>query len=277
MNLTEMQSIATDTLEYFIRIMPDVPFTVDDVVIEFAPKTKMAERARALCAQYVPEKTINESQARELTEDIDANALIGKEKSAVIARVNSRRSVKAWREVFLHEFMHIYCAKLEMNGEHFIDVYGSGTTPENPNMTPAEKTYDGVLVGGYAVWSEFIAQYYTLKHTETWHPTVDEVSGYINKLLYSVGRLGNKGDKYALSLACARLLSCSDAEETVSMLNEPDDEMPLGQRTFLSCLFLLHEHLQDERPWIISEEYIADLGTRYIFFKVMNSNLLFGT
>ena len=33
-------------------------------------------------------------------------------------------------------------------------------------MTPAERTYDGVLVGGYAVWSEFIAQYYTLKYTE---------------------------------------------------------------------------------------------------------------
>ena len=53
MNLTEMQFIASDTLEYFIRIMPDVPFTVNDVVIEFAPKTKMAERARALCARYV--------------------------------------------------------------------------------------------------------------------------------------------------------------------------------------------------------------------------------
>lgn len=112
-------------------------------------------------------------------------------------------------------------------------------------MTPAEKTYDGELVGGYAVWSEFIAQYYTLKHTEITHPTADEVSGCINKLLYSVGCMGNKGDKYALSLACARLLACSDAEETISLLKEPDDEMPTEQRAFLSCLFLLHEHLQD--------------------------------
>lgn len=277
MNLAEMHSIAANTLEYFIQTMPDAPFTVYDVVIEFAPKAKMAERARALCAQFVPGKTINESQARELTEGIDANALIGKEKSAVIARVNNKRSALAWREVFFHEFMHIYCAKLEMNGEHFIDVYGSGTTPENPNMTPAEKTYDGVLVGGYAVWSEFIAQYYTLKHTELTHPTVDEVSDYINKLLHSVGHMNNKGDKYALSLACARLLTCSDAEETVSMLKEPDDEMPLGQRTFLSCLYLLHEHLQDERPWEISEEFIADLGIRYFFFKAMNSDLISGS
>jgi hypothetical protein len=58
------------------------------------------------------------------------------------------------------------------------------------------------------------------------------------------------------------------------MLKEPDDEMPTKQRAFLSCLFLLHEHLQDERPWEISEEFIADLGTRCIFFKVMNSGLI---
>ena len=277
MNLTEMHSIAANTLGYFIQTMPDAPFTVDDIVIEFAPKVRMAERARALCEQYVQGKIINESQARELTEGIDANALIGREKSAVIARINSKRSEQAWREVFFHEFMHIYCAKLEMNGEHFIEIYGSGTTPENPDMTPAERTNDGLLVDGYAVWSEFIAQYYTLKHTETRHPAVDEVSGYINKLLYSVGRMGNKGDMYALSLACARLLSCSDAEETVSILKEPNDEMPTKQRAFLSCLLLLHEHLQDERPWEISEEFIADLGTRYVFFKVMNSNLLSGS
>ena len=132
MNFIEMHSIASDTLEYFIRTMPDVPFTEDDVVIEFAPKARMAERARVLSAQFVPGKTINASQAQELTDDIDANALIGKEKSVVIARINSKRSEQAWREIFFHEFMHIFCAKLEMDGEHFIDVYGSGTTLKPP-------------------------------------------------------------------------------------------------------------------------------------------------
>lgn len=81
MNLTEMHSIAANTLEYFIQTMPDAPFTVDDIVIEFAPKAKMAERARTLCAQYVPGKTINASQAQELTDDNDANALIGQQTS----------------------------------------------------------------------------------------------------------------------------------------------------------------------------------------------------
>lgn len=56
MKLSEMQFVVSDTLALFVRTMPDTPFTVDDVVIEFAPKTKMAERIRDLCAQYAPDK-----------------------------------------------------------------------------------------------------------------------------------------------------------------------------------------------------------------------------
>ncbi|GHU93057.1 hypothetical protein FACS1894208_01750 [Clostridia bacterium] len=43
--------------------------------------------------------------------------------------------------------------------------HGSGTTPENPNMTAIEQAYDGLIVAGYFVWSEFIAQYYAIKKT----------------------------------------------------------------------------------------------------------------
>lgn len=88
MKLAEIKAIAADTLKYFIEVMPDVPFTADDIVIEFAPVTKMAELARALCARYVPDKIINKSQAEELNQTITANALVGKEKSAIIARID---------------------------------------------------------------------------------------------------------------------------------------------------------------------------------------------
>jgi hypothetical protein len=274
MKLAEMQSVAADTLALFVHIMPDAPFTADDIIIEFVPSTKMAERASALCELYVPDKTINDSQARDLKRTITANALIGKKKSAVIARIDYKRNEKSWREIIIHELMHIFCAKLEIDGAHFVDVYGSGTTPNNPSMTASEKIYDGFLVAGYTVWSEFIAQYYALKHAEVNQPTVAQVSDHVNDLLYSVGRMDAKGNKYAMSFACARLLTCSDAEETVSMLKEPDDEMPLKQRAFLSCLFLLHEHLQAEKPWKITEEFIADLGIRYFSLLAANRHIV---
>ncbi len=166
--------------------------------------------------------------------------------------------------------MHIFCAKLEMDGEHFIDVYGSSTTPEKPDMTSAEKTYDGFLVAGHVVWSEFIAQYYTLLYTEKRHPTVEQVSEYINELLYSVGRTDLKGSKYALAFACARFLTCPDAKEAIIKLNEMDENLSIKQQAFLYFIILLRAHLQTEKPWKISEDFILDLGNRYFAFLMHN-------
>ena len=51
MTITEMQSCAAETLSYFMMTMPDVPFTEDDIVIEFTKKNNMAERAKVLSAE----------------------------------------------------------------------------------------------------------------------------------------------------------------------------------------------------------------------------------
>ncbi len=135
MTLSEMKTIAAETLAHFIRTMPDVPFAGDDVIIEFAYKGKMAERARIFCEKYVPDKIINEPQAKDLESKVDANALIGRFKSAIVARIDRQKDADSWKFIIFHELMHIYCSKLEMDGEHFIDIYGSGTTPENPSMS----------------------------------------------------------------------------------------------------------------------------------------------
>jgi hypothetical protein len=76
MTLKETQACAAETLKYFLRAMPDAPFTADNIIIEFAPKKYMAERAKALCAIYAPDKIINETQAEELNSSIAANALV---------------------------------------------------------------------------------------------------------------------------------------------------------------------------------------------------------
>jgi hypothetical protein len=271
MTLAEMKTVASDTLEYFIRIMPEAPFTTRDIIIEFVPKGKMSERARSLCKTCCPDKIINETQAAELEGDIGANALIGREKSAVIIRIDLNRRNTNLRAVVFHELSHIYCAKLEMDEEHFIDIYGSGTTPENPRMTPAERTYDGYLVAGYQVWSEFIAQYYALKYTEKSHPKTARVSDYINELLSSVGENGIKGDKYALAFACARWLTCSDADKSVEALKNDPVEPSLEQSAFEACLFMLHYRVKTETSWRINEEFVADLGYKYLMFKLTSS------
>ena len=245
MTLNEIQSCAAETLTYFIQTMPEVPFAEDDIIIEFVPKKKMAERAKALCAKYVPDKIINESQTHQLNTSIAANALIGKEKSAVIARINYKATKQDWRMIFFHEFMHIYCGKLEMDGEHFIDTYGSGTTPENPDMTPDEKTYDGFLVAGHTIWSEFIAQYYAIKKVESDSLVFDGVVEYIFNLLGDVNVAELEISKGSFAMLSSYWLACDDAKETILQLDEPNfifkDEAPYGKearKNLQNCLLL---------------------------------------
>ena len=271
MTLKEMQAVAAETLAQFIEVMPDCPFQADGIVVEFTPRAKMAQRTRELCEKYAPDKTINEAQAKQLVTDIGGNAIIGRDKSAVILLIDSTLTKQELRCVCFHEYMHIFCAKLEMDGEHFIDTYGSGTTPER-EMTASEKQYDGMLVSGYRVWSEFIAQYYAIKHTDTIRPAVKQMSHYIDGMLSEVGHIDHVGEKYAMAFACARLLTCKDAEEQVSYLRENNEDDLTEQKAFQSCLFYLHEHMQTEKPWKITEVFIAGLGERYLYFKVTNSN-----
>lgn len=156
MKLKEMQSCAADTLDYFIQVMPDVPFGADDIHIEFVPKSKMGERFKALCGIYSPDRPISEFHEYAAQNRNFGNAIIGRGKSAMVLRTEYRIDEHNLRRIVFHELMHIYCGKTEMDGEHFIDVFGSGHTPDPDSE---DKVYDGHLNAGYFVWSEFIAEY----------------------------------------------------------------------------------------------------------------------
>jgi hypothetical protein len=278
MTLKEMQTCAAETLDYFLEVMPDAPFTKDDIIIEFVPKERMAERAAALCEQYVPNRHVNESQAKQLVSTIAGNALIGRDKSAVISFIDYKASHRWIREMMFHEFAHIYCTKMEMDGEHFIDIYGSGATPENPDMTPEERQYDGLLVAGHYVWSEFIAQYYALLHTAPRGCRIVDVIEFVVRHLGEITLASNDLSKGALAQIMAALLTCTDAKSKQSQTKLlqflfPDGE-PMAQETrqaFIGCFRLLQSRLDREEPWKITEDFIAELGAKFVEFKGMNS------
>ena len=271
MTLDEMQTCAAETLSYFMQTMPDVPFTGNDIIIEFAKKNDMAKRAKSFCAKYVPDKIINESQTRQLNSSIAANALIGREKSAVIVRLNHKINRQKWREILFHEFMHIFCAKTEVDGVHFMDVYGNVHTPDE---NPVNEIYDGFLNAGYVVWEEFIAQYYALLKTKQHPYTFSDIADYAFGLLGEVSiAYDEKIAKDSFSMACAYLLTC-DGGNILSNLTELDDtdlQERKTERSLRDCLEHLQGNLQKEKPWKISEEFISDLGSKFLMFKTMNS------
>ena len=258
--------------------MPDAPFTESDIVFSFAKKTDMASRALELCAQYCPDKKLNESQLRQLGESIAANALTGRGKSAVLVRINSKISKQDFRMVIIHELMHIFCGKLEMNGGHFIDIYGSGTTPDTD---PEDKAYDGIIVAGYEVWSEFIAQYYAIKLASKGKLEYGEIVRSVTQLFHEISINDIEGSKKAFSMICAYWFNCTDFEETLTALNEPGAFMPTEephgaetQAALFGCIDYLNKQMQKEKPWEINEEFIYDLGFKFSIFRIRNSQYL---
>ena len=169
-----------------------------------------------------------------------------------------------------------------MDGEHFIDIYGSGHTLGEYEDGTEEQAYDGYLNAGYVVWSEFIAQYYTLVKTESRAYRFRDASGHIFDLLQDVDISTFDESKGSFSQACAYWLTCRDASETLNHLkNDPvyfvPDDTPYGKEAkaaLSDCLEFLSEQIQLEEPWKISEPFIAALGTKFNAYRFANSMLL---
>jgi len=270
--LKEMQSCADETLAFFIQAMPGVPFGIGDVDFIFSPKKEMVARFKAFAEQYAPERlrSLADHHFETLENQLFGNAIIGREKSAAILRRDYKMEWDNLRRIVFHELMHIYCAKTEMDGEHFIDVYGSGHTPD---LNPDNKMYDGQVSAGYAVWSEFIAEYFaTIKAVQQKHRFNDIVEMVFN-LLGEVTAAGD-GAKYCFAMMSAYILSCADAREAIEKISKISDGSPNGEAATLAlqdCLVFLYSHVQGKRPCTITEEFIQELGCKYLMFLIRNS------
>jgi hypothetical protein len=207
MKLMEMRECAAETPAHFIKVMPDVPFSEDDIIVEFVPKSKMVQRYLALREICCPMRVWNDGKEKQLATEVRGNAIIGKTKSAVIVRIDYRLPESVLRTVMFHEYMHIFCAKTEVDGEHFIDVYGTGLTFDD----------DDIIDFGYRFRSEFVAQYYALKHTESRKPPFAAVQDFIFDCMVDV-EVGNTGAGSNFAQTCARLMTCADFDDILVRL-----------------------------------------------------------
>lgn len=275
MTLKEMQSCASETLAYFLQIMPNVPFSADDVDIQFAAKKDIVARFKDLCAQCAPERlrSLTDSHFDMLESQIFGNAIIGKSTSAVVVRINYKIERDNLRRILFHELMHIYCAKTEMDSKQFIDIYGTGHTPD---PDPADREYDGCVNAGYAVWSEFIAEYYAIIKTMKQRFYYDDIVEYTFSLLAEV-HIANENRKTDFSMLCTWLLSCVDCEDALAKIAGISDGSPEGIATveaLRDCLTYLCEHMQQENPCHITEDFVYTLGRKHLMFTLQNSQYL---
>lgn len=266
MKLKEIQSCASETLALFIQAMPDVPFAENGIVIEFTPEKNYVERFEALCAQYAPDRPINDAHRYALENVSFANAIIGTGISAIVVKTDYRISYDVLKRNIFHELMHIYCGKTEMDGEHFIDVYGSGHT-HDPD--PEDTTYDGYLSAGYFIWSEFIAEYFaTVKTGQPIHMFAD-IADYVCGLLGEIS-MTNAESKTIFAMTSAYILTCGDIDGVIDEIDGLAESRETGN-ALKSCLRDLYDRVRTDKPWKITEEFIADFGCKYLTFALLNS------
>ena len=268
MTITEMCERADSTLKYFLETMPDAPFGEGDIVFDFAPPNRMFARYKALCETYRPREVILPEHEEQLANGTGGQAIIGADKSAVLF-CTKQPFVKAnLRRIIFHELMHIYCAKSEVDGEHFIDIYGSGN--------PYDES-DEVLRDGYFIWSEFMADYYADKHTQSGQFTFESVRNDILKCLDKVV-IAPKDNRRDFEWACLNLLTMHNAESVINRITEPDviisgdsERAQTARNTLDNCVQRLCRQIQNEKPWKISEDFVVLLGEDYSTFERCNT------
>jgi hypothetical protein len=55
--------------------MPDIPFSMDDIIFDFAPPTRMAARYKALCAEHRPREIILIEHEEQLADGTGGQAI----------------------------------------------------------------------------------------------------------------------------------------------------------------------------------------------------------
>ena len=97
-------------------------------------------------------------------------------------------------------------------------------------------------------------------------------------MLCDVSLATDELSKGSFSYACAYVMNCTDIEEVLSPLsdlsdNEPEEMSYEDKNTemLLDCLRYLYDKLQTDKPWKITEDFIATLGSKFMMFKFTNS------
>jgi hypothetical protein len=131
------------------------------------------------------------------------------------------------------------------------------------------------------VWAEFIAQYYAVKLVDGQDFGFADIMDFVSECLSEVHTDELIGSKDSFSMMCAFMLNCSDFEEILSRLADPDTHIlgdkPYGaetQRALYDFLEYIYIHMQKEKPWKIDEDFIITLGYKFNAFRMYNSMFL---
>lgn len=267
MSEIDVKICAEKALALFCEKMLNLPFSENDIVIELLPQKNFFNRLKELSAELSPRSEIPEAHRKRFEDNMSAVAVIGPSKSAVLINQDYCTSENDLMHIVAHELAHIYCAKTEVDGEHFIDIYG------NCSLVDAGDDVDSI---GYAVWSETIAEYIAItlfrKEVHSLEKALKNIAMLCRELYqYPDSR------KYGFARLISYVMAYVKIDELLVELDTPF-AMNGSKVEFLEearyvlklALTPINERLKSGQPWKITKEFIEDFEVNYLMFVGVN-------
>lgn len=171
--------------------------------------------------------------------------------------------------MLIHELSHIFCTTHEIDtagkaGQRFYDLYC-----ENTPGTPAQEYNNGFMCAGYAIWREFIADIIQDIVYQQPNKHLFEIAPMLQLIADEV-RVGNSAAKSAMHRYLSEIMNSWEGSEAETW----DDLGPLLEDLdlpFLNIVKRVFMNLHGKDCHKIDPDFIADLGSMYIFEAIRNT------
>ena len=239
----------------------DYHFSADNVAVQLYSDENAVQVYNEFVSGYVFE---HESITEDYSQSVGGEAFIGGridgvEIDGILLKIYSELSEEQLYHTTLHELSHIFCCREEIEGGHFYKRFCSMI----PN-TPEERFTDGIINAGYAIWKEFIAEFYAQvvdSDSEILYHVFEYEDSIRQRLEWIVP--DNPSAKYDMSFLLVSILS------TVEGLSDSWDELEGYLRDmrfpFVATVRIVYEQVHTDKAHVITWEFISELGNVYLF------------
>lgn len=253
-------AIVDDAFDMFNRQMR-TDYSRDNIEVKLID-AKSADKEISKFLENYPEVIEEQMLEPGYYRSIRAEAFVSSDRKGMILRTDTGEHDLAWRHLVLHELCHIYAVTHELDGANFYKKYC---------IDYAEgEIQDGIINAGYAIWREFVAEFFAhLLDEDLMDGVLDANVDHLEWLLDDIEDLVDDA-KYCVSAVLIDLFT------TREVMQEPDIEGVLaltGQFDRLSSenwkgiIQIIYEQIFREEFYKIDIDFISELGSYYISLK----------
>ncbi len=236
-------------------------FHEDNLKVKILTSKEGIAGYECFCKQYFPsylDKYSDDYTAEGYIDTFGAQAFVNGTLYGILLRSGTAENSAEWYDIILHEMSHIFCIAKEANGANFFHSYC--IDDEN-----------GVIVAGYAVWREFIADYISAHINPFFHWIItDELREQVRLWDQDVFA-SNKDAKLAVSCLLADIFLNKQVNSSNNMgdiLRYLDANRIFSSKAILEYYIILLEtifqQVSKNEFWKISVDFIESVGSAYL-------------